>query len=109
MWGSLSKLLLVVAMTGIMTQSLGQTPQQPVVNADHSVTFTVKAPGTKKMVLVLSEKKYKMQRHDDTFTYQTAPLVGRRRNLVGRLRPRLPDHRQYASSGQHKAHDCGYA
>ena len=73
-WGSLSKLLLVVAMTGIMTQSLGQTPQQPVVNADHSVTFTVKAPGTKKMVLVLSEKKYKMQRHNDTFTYQTAPL-----------------------------------
>ena len=73
-WGSLSKLLLVVAMTGIMTQSLGQTPQQPVVNADHSVTFTVKAPGTKKMVLVLSEKKYKMQHHNDTFTYQTAPL-----------------------------------
>ena len=73
-WGSLSKLLLVVAMTGIMTQSLGQTPQQPVVNADHSVTFTVKAPGTKKMVLVLSEKKYKMQRHNDTFTYHTAPL-----------------------------------
>ena len=54
-WGSLSKLLLVVAMTGIMTQSLGQTPQQPVVNADHSVTFTVKAPGTKKMVLVLQK------------------------------------------------------
>ena len=48
--------------------------QQPVVNADHSVTFTVKAPGTKKMVLVLSEKKYKMERQGDTFTYHTDTL-----------------------------------
>lgn len=48
--------------------------QQPVVNADHSVTFTLKAPDAKKVVLVLSGKKYKMERHGDTFTHTTEPL-----------------------------------
>lgn len=48
--------------------------QQPIVNADNSVTFTLKAPNAKKVVLVLSGKKYKMERHGDTFTHTTEPL-----------------------------------
>ena len=72
-WGSSSKLLAICYMllaVGFPTVRA----QQPVVNADHSVTFTVKASGAKKMVLVLSEKKYKMERQGDTFTYHTASL-----------------------------------
>ena len=37
--------------------------QQPVVNADHSVTFTLRAPEAKKVVLVMSQKKYKMEKY----------------------------------------------
>ena len=73
MWDSFSKLLAV----GCWLLTVGCSTawaQQPVVNPDHSVTFTVKAPGVKKMVLVLSEKKYKMERQGDTFTYHTVSL-----------------------------------
>ena len=71
-WDSFSKLSGLLAIGCWL--SLTVWAQQPVVNADHSVTFTVKAPGAKKMVLVLSEKKYKMERQGDTFTYHTASL-----------------------------------
>ena len=85
-WGSFSKLFLhpagskrPLAEWAICCMLLAVSfptvrAQQPVVNADHSVTFTVKAPGEKKMVLVLSEKKYKMERQGDIFTYHTASL-----------------------------------
>ena len=72
-WGSFSKLLAIgcwLLAVGLPTVRA----QQPVVNADHSVTFTLKAPDAKKVVLVLSEKKYKMERHGDIFTYTTDPL-----------------------------------
>ena len=89
-WGSFSKLFLLrrtaqaplrvelvfccwlLASNCWLTLTAGA--QQPVVNADHSVTFTVKVPGAKKMVLVLSKEKYKMERQGDTFTYHTASL-----------------------------------
>ena len=63
-WGYVSKLLVAVAMLCPCTAQA----QQPVVNANHSATFTLKAPGAKKMVLVLANKKYKMERQGDTFT-----------------------------------------
>ena len=69
-WVSCSKLLLVA---GLLCHCAAQA-QQPVVNADHSVTFTLKAPDAKKMVLMLSERKYKMERQGDTFTYHTDSL-----------------------------------
>ena len=68
-WGSSSKVMAVGCWL-----SLTAWAQQPVVNADHSVTFTLKAPDAKKVVLVLSEKKYKMERHGDIFTHTTEPL-----------------------------------
>ena len=75
-WDSFSKLFAFCIWLLAFNCGLSLTvwAQQPVVNADHSVTFTVKAPGAKKMVLVLSEKKYKMERQGDTFTYHTASL-----------------------------------
>lgn len=70
-WGYVSKLLVAVAMLCPCTAQA----QQPVVNANHSATFTLKAPGAKKMVLVLANKKYKMERQGDTFTYHTDSLA----------------------------------
>lgn len=72
-WASSSKLLAIGCWL-LATGSLTVRAQQPVVNADHSVTFTLKAPDAKKVVLVLSERKYKMERHGDTFTHTTEPL-----------------------------------
>ena len=73
MWDSSSKLLTICCwLLAVGFQTV--RAQQPVVNADRSATFTLKAPEAKKVVLVLSEKKYKMERHGDVFTYTTAPL-----------------------------------
>lgn len=90
MRGSSSKKWTLLAPTDCLRASLGRVgywllaiglclslearAQQPVVNADHSVTFTLKAPDAKKAVLVLSEKKYKMERRGDTFVHTTAQL-----------------------------------
>lgn len=73
MWDSSSKLLAI----GCWLLAVGfQTvrAEQPVVNADHSATFTLKVPEARKVVLVLSGKEYKMERHGDVFTYTTPPL-----------------------------------
>lgn len=72
-WGSSSKLL-VISCWLLAAGSPIVRAQQPVVNADHSVTFTLRAPDAKKVVLVLSEKKYKMERHGDVFTHTSDPL-----------------------------------
>jgi enterochelin esterase family protein len=47
---------------------------EPWVHPDGSVTFTFHSPGTRKVVLKLSDKKYKMHKHGDTFSFHTEPL-----------------------------------
>lgn len=76
-WACISKTLLVLTVlaSAIRASSMTVQNEEPKVHADGSVTFTFHSPGSKKVVLCLSDKKYKMHRQGDTFTYHTLPLV----------------------------------
>ena len=72
--GCIFKSILYIMMMSLCPTALHAQSQQPCVGSDGCVTFTVRCPKAKKLYLVLSEKKYKMHRNGDTFTFRTWPL-----------------------------------
>lgn len=71
-WDCFSSILLCVFC--LSPHYLTAQDAEPVVGSDGSVTFTLHAPGKKKASLILAEKKYKMKRNGEMFTYHTDPL-----------------------------------
>lgn len=47
---------------------------EPRILTDHSVVFTLEAPGADEVVLKFGDKEYEMQQQGDLFTYHTASL-----------------------------------